>query len=73
VDRGIEGVVRLAADIGADGRVAKVHVLSSSGARMLDSAAIEAVKTWRFSPARVNRHPTRCSVVIRPIRFRLVD
>jgi TonB family protein len=73
IDRELTGVVRLAADVGTDGRVEKVHVLASSGIGMLDTAAIQAVEGWRFSPARVNGHATRCTVVVRPIRFRLID
>jgi TonB family protein len=71
IELGLEGVARLAAVVGADGRVSSVKVLESSGAALLDRAATAAVKRWTFSPARVNGRPAACTVEIRPIRFEL--
>jgi TonB family protein len=70
-DRNLEGVVRCALDIGADGSVTGVRVLVSSGVGMLDDAAVEALGRWRFHPAKVNGTATRCTVEPPPIRFRL--
>jgi protein TonB len=48
----IEGVVILEATVDADGAVSHVRVLRS--APLLDSAAIDAVKQWRYSPLQLN-------------------
>ena len=51
----VEGVVILEAVIDAQGRVASVHVLRSIA--LLDEAAVDAVKQWRFTPALLNAEP----------------
>jgi protein TonB len=38
--------------VGVDGRVADVVVKQSAGAPDLDRAAMDAVRRWRFEPAR---------------------
>jgi len=48
----VEGVVILEAVIDAQGRVASVRVLRSIA--LLDEAAVDAVKQWRFTPALLN-------------------
>ena len=50
--RGIEGTVEIELQIDAAGDVAHARVRSSSGCRMLDDAALEALRRWRFTPAR---------------------
>jgi protein TonB len=50
VDDGIQGVVRLAAVIGKDGRVDQIEMLSGIDAR-LDQSAEEALGKWLFEPA----------------------
>ncbi len=49
-DDGIEGVVVLSADIGADGGISNIRVEKSLGYG-LDEKAIECLRKWRFSPA----------------------
>jgi protein TonB len=49
--RGIEGDVVLEIVVRADGSVGQVTVMQRLGAG-LDQRAIEAVRQWRFSPAR---------------------
>jgi TonB family protein len=44
---GIEGVVKLEVSVGSDGTVRSVHVVS--GPAMLSSAAVSAVRDWRYS------------------------
>jgi periplasmic protein TonB len=51
----VEGVVILEAVIDAQGRVASVRVLRSIA--LLDEAAVDAVKQWRFTPALLNSEP----------------
>src|SRR5207302_449003 len=49
---GIQGTTLLGVFVGADGRVGDVIVKQSAGHPDLDAAAAEAVKRWRFEPAR---------------------
>jgi protein TonB len=50
-----QGVVILETVIGVQGAVETVHVLR--GFPLLDDAAVEAVKQWRFTPAQLNGQP----------------
>lgn len=49
--RGLEGRVLLRAQVDAQGLVAAVKVIASSGHAILDQAASENVRLWRFAPA----------------------
>ena len=51
----VEGVVILEATIDAGGQVQAVRVLRS--APLLDQAALEAVRQWRYEPAMLNGEP----------------
>jgi len=67
---GLEGTVVLRVVVAPDGAPASVVVLQSSGHDVLDSSALETVRTrWRFVPARRNGIPVEDSVQV-PIRFR---
>jgi protein TonB len=70
VARGIEGTVLLRALIGPDGETIEVRLHRSSGAVLLDQAAIEAVRRWAFRPASVGGHAVPAWVEV-PVRFRL--
>ncbi len=70
--RGEEGEVGLRVLVGADGRVARVVVMTSSGHERLDEAAREGARRWRFQPARRGGEPIRAWVEL-PVRFRLED
>lgn len=50
--RGIEGTVLVRAEVSAEGACLRADLKKSSGAEMLDQAALEAVRKWRFVPAR---------------------
>ena len=67
-EAGVDGVVRLRALVGRDGRVQDVHVDHSIA--LLDAAAVDAVRRWVFSPAMSNGHPVAVWVAI-PVRFTL--
>jgi len=67
---GIEGVSLLRFVVLADGLVGTVNVEKSAGHPDLDRAAIEAVKTWRFEPARRGKEAVAVWVTI-PVRFQL--
>lgn len=68
--RGIEGQVLLRAEIQPDGQSSRIELKRSSGSDMLDQAALQAVKTWRFEPARRNNRSVLAWVEI-PITFKL--
>jgi len=68
--RGYEGDVLIAAEVRADGRIGAVRVKRSSGYASLDSSALEAVRAWRFEPARRMGASVDAWVEI-PIRFKL--
>ncbi len=70
--RGEEGRVVLRVRVTVSGAPAEVRVLSSSGFRRLDQAALRAVKSWRFLPARRNGKNVAGSVEV-PVTFNLTD
>ena len=51
----VQGVVILEAVIDVSGRVESARVVRSIS--LLDDAALEAVRQWRFEPARLNGQP----------------
>jgi TonB family protein len=69
-ERRLEGVVVLTVLVRADGRVEDVRVASSSGADVLDEAALTAVRTWRFAPATRSGRPVESLVEV-PVKFAL--
>ncbi|HZX33494.1 MAG TPA: energy transducer TonB [Rhodocyclaceae bacterium] len=68
--RGIEGEVRLEARISSSGHAQEVRVAASAGDASLDEAAQEAVRHWRFEPARRGSLAVEAWVSI-PVVFRL--
>jgi protein TonB len=68
--RGIEGVATYEIWLDAEGKQVKQALVNSSGALMLDNAALEAIKQWKFSPHTVNGRAIAHRVQI-PVRFRL--
>jgi TonB family protein len=68
--RGYEGDVLIAAEVRADGRIGAVQVKRSSGYASLDDSALEAVKMWKFEPAKRMGNAVDVWVEI-PIRFKL--
>jgi protein TonB len=67
---GVEGTVYLRVVVTKEGRPAQVQVDRSSGSSALDNAALEAVRGWKFAPARRGQEPVEQPVVV-PIVFRL--
>ena len=65
-----EGMVILSVDVNKDGDPVSVVIIERSGFRLLDQAAIKAVKHWKFQPGQVGGIPVESAVTI-PIRFRL--
>jgi TonB family protein len=64
----IQGPVTLSAVVGEDGEVRSVTVLSGDSA--LTTAALDAVREWRFKPYRVNGRATEFSTRI-TVNFKL--
>lgn len=68
--RGWQGEVLLRVRVSPDGRAAGAVVQRSSGHDLLDEAAIEAVRSWLFVPARQGGVAVAGFVTV-PITFRL--
>ncbi|MBN1366056.1 MAG: energy transducer TonB [Syntrophaceae bacterium] len=66
--RGYEGIVLVSAEILPDGRVGEVKIQRSSGYAILDQSAIQAVKPWKFEPAKKSGNPFTAWVEL-PIKF----
>lgn len=66
--RGESGTVTLRAEIGPDGVPISVNIANGSGSRILDRAAADSVRRWRFRPAMANGQPTHGTVMI-PVTF----
>ena len=67
---GIQGTALLKVHVLIDGRVGDVVVQESAGHPDLDQAAGDAVRRWRFEPARRGNEPVAMWVLL-PVEFRL--
>jgi periplasmic protein TonB len=67
---GFQGVTRLRVHVLESGRVGEVMIDQSAGFRDLDVAAMDAVKKWRFEPARRGKEPVSVWVML-PVKFEL--
>lgn len=68
--RGEGGTALVIAHIGPDGVPTSTEIAQSSGSRELDRAAMQAVRRWRFEPAREGGRPTVGRVAV-PIDFQV--
>jgi len=68
----LEGTVILQVLVSSAGKPEIVRLGKSSGSSVLDQAAITAVQSWSFMPAREGNDPISAWVDV-PLRFRLVD
>jgi protein TonB len=68
--RGWSGKVLLKVQVSAQGNSDSVAIEQSSGHEILDESAVEAVKKWRFIPAKRGETPVASSVIV-PIVFTL--
>lgn len=68
--RGVEGTVLVRAEISAGGECQRAELKKTSGHEMLDHAALEAVKKWRFVPAKRGSQAVVAWVEV-PITFKL--
>lgn len=67
---GEQGKTLLMVQVSAEGKALQVELHQSSGSPRLDQAAIEAVRRWRFVPARQGEQKVAASVIV-PIVFSL--
>ena len=52
-----EGAVVITTEVLIDGSATEVRIATSSGIKLLDEAALETVKQWRFIPAKKDGVP----------------
>ncbi len=69
--RGIQGKVLLSVVVKADGTPLSVDISRSSGFSTLDIAALDAVKQWRFVPAKKSGQAVQASVIV-PVEFKII-
>lgn len=70
VKKGLAGTVVLLLNIDEEGRLAGSEIISSSGHKLLDNAAVKAVEKWSFSPGKIGEKAVSGSVTAE-IRFEL--
>jgi periplasmic protein TonB len=68
--QGEEGRVLMKVLVSVEGKAEDVQIETSSGSDRLDSAAVSAVKRWRFIPAKRNNQPLSAYVLV-PMKFTL--
>ena len=68
--QGVEGIATLRFIVLTNGHVGQVTVARSAGHVDLDRAAVDAVRTWRFQPARRGKEAVDVWVTL-PVRFEL--
>jgi protein TonB len=68
--RKMQGTVRLAVVVSADGTAKSVEIEESSGFAILDASAKKAVTDWKFVPAKLGNQEVEARVIV-PIDFRL--
>ena len=68
--RGQEGTVIVRVDVDEKGKPTQVTLQKSSGFPLLDNAAVQAVKRWKFKPAKAAFFAVAATVDV-PITFKL--
>jgi protein TonB len=61
----VSGTVELQATISKNGTIKDLHVVN--GPDMLRQAAIDAVRTWRYKPYKLNNEPTEVETTIKVV------
>jgi protein TonB len=59
---GVQGTVKLAVDIGTDGKIQHINVLS--GPDVLVQSAVEAVQQWVYKPTLLNGEPVEVATTV---------
>ncbi|MCE7564925.1 energy transducer TonB [Aliivibrio fischeri] len=68
--KGIEGTALYEIWLNENGKQIKQELITSSGAQVLDEAALDAIRDWQFSPQVINGQAIAHRVQI-PVRFSL--
>lgn len=68
---GIEGYVVVRYDVGIDGRVSNVRVVSAEPAGVFDESALQAVSRWRFSEPKRDGAPAPVEGMESRLEFRI--
>lgn len=68
--QGVQGKVVLEVDVTPQGNAREVEIERSSGSAALDSAARDAVRQWRFVPAKRGDGVVEAAVLV-PVEFKL--
>ena len=68
----LQGLFVVAVEIRADGTVGRHKIMHSTGHGSLDDAAVAAIQTWRFEPAREGGRAVVSCIQV-PVRFVLND
>lgn len=68
--RGLEGRVVLEVEVLPDGHPGRIEVVNGSGHAVLDQAALEALRNWRFEPAREGGRAISATLQV-PVSFQL--
>jgi len=69
---GVEGMVIVKALVNKEGRIEEAEI-SRSDTPLLDEAALEAIRQWRFVPAVSEDDETVAAWVTIPIKFKLAE
>jgi len=69
--KGVQGKVLINVVVRTDGTAASVAVSRSSGSDILDEAALDAVKQWRFIPAKRGHESVQANVIV-PVEFKII-
>lgn len=69
--KGIQGKVLIKVAVKIDGTPEMVQISRSSGSEDLDEAAIDAVKQWKFIPARRSGELVQANVIV-PVEFKII-
>ena len=67
---GEQGTVLVLAQVDVDGQVTDARVVRQSGSRILDRAAPDEVRRWKFEPAMHAGRPVVASIEV-PVNYRL--
>ncbi len=70
--RGFEGIVVIESLVDIAGKAVKVRIFTTSGHKILDNAALKAIRHWRFTPGSINGKQQEMWIKI-PVRFWLSD
>jgi protein TonB len=69
--KGVQGKVLVSVLVKTDGTASAAQISRSSGSSDLDNAALEAVKEWKFIPARRGGELVQASVTV-PVEFKII-